>query len=90
MQQIELDSVVALLRDIPEEGLVRGQVGALVQHLAPGLGVVEFCDDYGETYAIPSLPYDALMVLHYGPMDEAADGGLLSQGNQHETSYLAS
>jgi hypothetical protein len=78
MQKIGLDSVVALLRDIPEEGLIRGQVGTVVQPLTPGRGIVEFCDDEGETYAIPALPYEALMALHYGPVANVAWGGLMS------------
>ena len=34
---IEMLSVVALLEDLPEVGLVRGQVGAVVENWAPGV-----------------------------------------------------
>jgi hypothetical protein len=34
---IEMLSVVALLEDLPEVGLVRGQVGAVFENWAPGV-----------------------------------------------------
>ena len=37
MTDIEMLSVVALLVDLPEEGLVRGQVGTVVESWAPGV-----------------------------------------------------
>jgi hypothetical protein len=36
MANIEMLSVVALLEDLPEEGLVRGQVGTVVGKLGSG------------------------------------------------------
>ncbi|MGI8743538.1 MAG: DUF4926 domain-containing protein [Bryobacteraceae bacterium] len=45
-------SVMALLEDAPEEGLVRGQVGTLLENWAPGIYEVEFCDDNGKPYAM--------------------------------------
>jgi hypothetical protein len=44
---IEMFSVVALLEDLPAEGLVRGQIGAVVEIWAPGVYEVEFCDKNG-------------------------------------------
>ena len=41
--------VVALLTDVPEHCLVRGQVGTVVEIL-DGAYEVEFCDDEGRTY----------------------------------------
>ena len=55
MDRIELLSVVALAEDIIEKGLVRGQVGTVVENLAPGVYEVEFIDDSGRTYAIGLL-----------------------------------
>ena len=52
MMGIEMLSVVALLEDLPEDGLVRGQVGSVVENWAPGVYEVEFCDDNGETHAM--------------------------------------
>jgi hypothetical protein len=55
MMDIEMLSVVALLDDLPDEGLVRGQVGTVVESWAPGVYEVEFCDDEGKTYAMVAL-----------------------------------
>lgn len=72
MAEIEMLSVVALLQDSPEHSLVRGQVGTVVEDLAPGVYEVEFCDDEGRTYAMASLKADQLMRLHHEPIHEAA------------------
>ena len=50
----ELD-VIALLEDLPQHRLRRGQVGTLVARLGPGVFEVEFSDDSGKTYALVSL-----------------------------------
>ena len=65
MVEIELHSVVALLEDIPDTDLLRGQVGTVVQTLAPGVYDVEFSDDDGQTYESRALRTDQLMSLHY-------------------------
>ncbi len=57
--------VVALTADLPGDGLVRGQVGTVVETLAPGVFEVEFSDDEGCTYAALALSEDQLMVLHH-------------------------
>ena len=62
---IDLLDVVALTSDLPERGLQRGQVGTIVEMLAPEVFEVEFSDDGGHTYASLALPADRLMVLHY-------------------------
>ncbi len=46
----KLLDVVALLEDVPDHGLQRGQVGTVVEELAPGVFEVEFADDAGRTY----------------------------------------
>ena len=58
--------VVALLADVPEHGLVRGQVGTVVELLS-GAYEVEFSDDEGRTYAEVALEPDQLLVLHHRP-----------------------
>lgn len=60
-------SAVALLRDLPEHGLVRGQVGTIVEALDDAASLVEFSDDRGQTYAIVPCPNDALLVLRTLP-----------------------
>ena len=68
---IKLLDVVALTEDLPERGLARGQVGTVVEPLAPDVFEVEFSDDDGRTYAFLSLRADQLMVLHYRPVEAA-------------------
>jgi hypothetical protein len=69
---IEILSAVALLEDLPEEGLVRGQVGTVVESWAPGVYEVEFCDDSGKAYAMIALKAEQLMRLHHQPVHQAA------------------
>jgi hypothetical protein len=61
----QLLDVVALLEDLPEEGLYRGQVGTIVEPLENNIFEVEFNDDEGQTYAMLALPAHQLMVLHH-------------------------
>jgi len=72
MTDIKILSVVALLQDMPEEGLVRGQVGTVVESWAPGVYEVEFSDDDGRTYAMVALRADQLLRLHHEPVQRAA------------------
>ena len=72
MPDIELLSVVALLEDVPGKGLRRGQVGTVVENLAPGVLEVEFSDDSGRTYASLALHVGQLMRLHHEPGHQAA------------------
>jgi hypothetical protein len=52
-------------------GLVRGQVGTVVEQLAAEVFEVEFSDDDGCTYATLPLRTDQLLVLHHHPMRAA-------------------
>jgi hypothetical protein len=72
MADFELLSMVALMRDTPEAGLVRGQVGTVVELLAPEVFEVEFSDDNGRTYASLALKSTDLLRLHHEPLHEAA------------------
>ncbi|HOQ48102.1 MAG TPA: DUF4926 domain-containing protein [Bryobacteraceae bacterium] len=67
-----MHSVVALLEDLPEQGLVRGQVGTVVETWAPGVYEVEFCDDNGKTYAMVAVKAEQLMRLYHNPVHQAA------------------
>ena len=62
--------VVALLADLPEHGLVRGQVGTVVEIL-DGAYEVEFSDDNGKTYAELALKANQLLLLHHRPQRAA-------------------
>ncbi len=71
MDNIQLLDVVALIADLPGNGLLRGQVGTVVETLAPGVFEVEFSDDQGRTYAQLALKEHQLLVLHYQPQQAA-------------------
>ncbi|MBY0493294.1 MAG: DUF4926 domain-containing protein [Cyanobacteria bacterium] len=66
----QLLDVVALLSDVPPYGLVRGQVGTIVEILH-GAFDVEFSDDEGKAYAELALEPDQLLVLHHRPQRAA-------------------
>jgi hypothetical protein len=72
MRELELLSVVALLEDSNDHKLLRGQVGTIVERLAPGVYEVEFSDDEGRTYASRSLRADQLLQLRHEPNHQAA------------------
>ena len=62
--KIKLLDTIALLQDIPTRKLKRGEVGTVVEILAPDVYEVEFCDDDGETYAELALRGTQIMPLH--------------------------
>jgi len=62
---VHLLDVVALTVDLPEQGLIRGQVGTVVEILSPEIFEIEFSDDQGRTYAELPLCESQLLVLHY-------------------------
>lgn len=70
MSDIKLLDVVAVLEDVPAEGLERGEVGTVVEVFADKPGqhgalLVEFSDRTGAAYAFAELSADQLMKLHY-------------------------
>jgi Domain of unknown function (DUF4926) len=69
---MELLSEVAVLKDMPEHGLIRGQVGTVVELLAPSVAEVEFSDDQGRTYAVVALRSEELIRLHHRPYEQVA------------------
>jgi hypothetical protein len=72
MLDLEILSVVALLEDIPEKSLRKGQVGTVVLRLGDGMYEIEFSDDQGQTYASTALGSDQLLQLHHEPTHQAA------------------
>ena len=72
MADLEMLSLVALTEDLSAKGLLRGQVGTIVEKLAPGIYEVEFSDDAGRTYAMAPVPSSLLMQLHHEPKHHAA------------------
>ena len=61
---IGLLDTVALIEDLPERRLSRGEVGSVVEVLEPDVFEVEFSDDRGETYAELALRGEQLVLLH--------------------------
>jgi hypothetical protein len=65
---VKLLDVVALVVDLPEQNLWRGQVGTVVEILGDGTAFeVEFSDRDGRTYESLGLRPDQIMVLHFEP-----------------------
>lgn len=67
---MKLLDVVALLDDLPELQLYRGQVGTIVEVYEPGIFEVEFSDTKGHAYAIETLKEQQLMLLHHEPLQD--------------------
>ena len=68
---MKLLDVVALLQDLPELGMIRGQVGTIVEIYEPDVFEVEFIDSNGRTYALETLSASLLMILHHQPRELA-------------------
>ena len=68
---IKLLDVVALTEALPERKLQRGQVGTVVEELAPDVFEVEFTDNDGRAFASLALQAKQLLVLHYEPVQAA-------------------
>lgn len=67
-QKIKLLDVVALTQELPKRDLSLGQVGTVVELLAPDVYEVEFSDNDGRTFAELAVRADQLLVLHYEPV----------------------
>ena len=73
MRDIKFFDSVALLEDLPEENLWRGQVGTTVEIYDNGEAFeVEFVDKSGQTYGLVTLRPEQIMLLHYEPAKIAA------------------
>ena len=62
---LKLLDTVALLKDIPDEKLVKGQVGTIVEELDEEVYEVEFTNKRGETIASLALTHEELMLLYF-------------------------
>jgi hypothetical protein len=65
----KLLDVVALSTDLPKEGLLKGQVGTIVEILSDDVFEVEFSDNEGKTYSLLSLKNYQLIQLHFNPLE---------------------
>lgn len=64
MPPIQLLDTVALVCDVPDLGLVAGEVGAVVELLSDDAFKVEFVDDAGYNYGLHTLRSRQLVALH--------------------------
>ena len=67
---MKLLDVVALIEDLPDLGLYRGQVGTIVEEYEPEVFEVEFSDTEGRAYAVETLNANQLMLLHHQSLIE--------------------
>ena len=67
--KFKLLDLVALLEDLPQLGLYRGQVGTIIEAYEPTVFQVEFSDTSGRTYAIETLQEKQLMLLYHSPLE---------------------
>ncbi len=64
--RLEPLDVVALTEDLPQHGLLRGQVGTVVEELDDGdTFEVEFADDAGRPYRVVPVAGGQLIRLRY-------------------------
>ena len=66
-EQVTVLDAVALLAELPTEGLARGQVGTVVEELGDTTVLVEFSDALGRSYAVVPCSRSNLLVLHQSP-----------------------
>ncbi len=62
---LKLLDTVALLKGMPDEKLVKGQVGTIVEELDESVYEVEFANKQGQTIASLALTAEELMLLHF-------------------------
>ena len=70
--KVKLLDVIALTKNLPEKGLIAGQVGTVVEILEQNVFEVDFSDEEGQTYASVALRFDQIIVLHYEPTKAVA------------------
>lgn len=71
VDEIKVLDVVAVLEDVPQPGLLRGEVGTVVELWKDGVFEVEFSDRSGTASAFAALRADQLIKLYFRK-DEAA------------------
>lgn len=67
MDGIKLNDIVALVREMPEKGLRKGQVGTVVDIWEPRVFEVEFADKEGKAIAFVAATQTELLWLHFTP-----------------------
>jgi len=81
LTKLNLFDIVALKNDLPQHHLLAGQVGTIVEILAPEVYEVEFSDDDGQTYAMQALTAHQLLKLHYKPILNSMSNNIHQYGS---------
>lgn len=68
MNKLKELSTVALLKDLPEKKLKKGDVGTVVLELSDKMVEVEFVNTDGTTRLISSVPVEQLIRLNFDPI----------------------
>ena len=68
MNKLRELSTVALLKDLPEKKLKKGDVGTVVLELSDKMVEVEFVNTDGTTRLISSVPVEQLIRLNFDPI----------------------
>ncbi len=63
-ETIKVLDVVALLKEKPENKLLRGQIGTVVERYSDTEFEVEFSDNNGKTISMLTLATEEVMLLH--------------------------
>ena len=71
MNKIKLLDVVALTKNLPQHGLIQGEIGTVVEAYPKGGYEVEFIAQDGYTYALIAAKKEQLIALKQKP-DRAA------------------
>lgn len=67
-KSLKLLGIIALTEDLPQHNLQKGQVGTIVELLAPNIYEIDFSDNNGQTYTQLPLHTSQLLKLHYNPV----------------------
>ncbi len=67
---MKLLDVIALIKNLHEKHLYKGQVGTIVETYEPDVFEVEFVDLQGKTYAVETLNASQVMQLYYQPLPQ--------------------
>jgi len=62
---LKIFDMVALLKELPDKRLHKGQVGTIVEKWDTKVFEVEFCNTKGETLALAKIDEKDILLLHY-------------------------
>ena len=85
LNKLQLLDVVVLKDPLPMHHLRAGQVGTIVEILAPDVYEIDFSDDDGQTYAMLPLHTSQLLKLHYVPENIEEVNTMSNNINQYGT-----